>query len=147
MLLSCISRIECFVSCKFSTFCIQFIFVKLNTILHHDKAKPPFSNGEQRCTAVFRSLQRSCIGFRSRIWLEKFSLRITQYFSASIFTSILTSLPVPVAEKTSSEHDAAIIVFDFREGINEAMLSAWFPPQMLLGIVAKIVQSYKTLAE
>lgn len=39
---------------------------------------------------------------------KRFSLRIVLYFSASVVLSILTHLPVPVAEKTSP-HDGTLI--------------------------------------
>ena len=98
-------------------------------------------DGERCCTAIFRSLQRCLIGFKSGLWLghsrtfrdlsqshscvvlavclgslscwkvnlhpslrscvlwNRFSSRISQYFAPFIFPYILTSLPVPAAEK------------------------------------------------
>ena len=95
-------------------------------------------DGECCCTAIFRSLQRCSIRFKSGLWLghendiqrlvpkpllhcldcvlrvvvllegepspqsevlSRFSSRISLYFALFIFASILTSLPVPAAEK------------------------------------------------
>ena len=97
-------------------------------------------DGEHRCTAIFRSLQRCSIRFKSGLWLlhsrtfrdlsrshscivlavclgllscwkvnhpslrcwalrSRFSSRLPLYFAPFIFSSILSSLPVPAAEK------------------------------------------------
>ena len=85
-------------------------------------------DGERWWTAIFRSLQRCSIGFRSGLWLgqsrmvtelfrshsfvilayfslrsralwKRFSSRISLYLAAFIFPSIATSRPVPAAEK------------------------------------------------
>ena len=114
-------------------------------------------NGERRCTAIFRSLQRCSIGFKSGIWLDHsrtfrdlsrsqsciilavclgwltcwkvnlrpslrswvfwswFSSRISLYFAPLIYPSILTSLPIPAAEKTSPQHDAATTMLQCRD--------------------------------
>ena len=61
---------------------------------------------------------------------------------SSIFFSINLSLypaktPSSCCRKASPQHDAATTMFDCMYGINEAMLSAWFPTPTPLGIVAK----------
>ncbi len=106
-------------------------------------------DGKRWWTAIFRSLQRCSIGFKSGLWLghsrtvtellwshsfvilavclgslscwkvnlrpslrswalwRRFSSRISLYLAAFIFPSIATSRPVPAAEKTPPQHDAA----------------------------------------
>ena len=55
---------------------------------------------------------------------------ISLYFVPFIFPSILTSLPVPAAEKTSPQHDAAPTLLRHRDG-------ARFPPDVMLVVQAK----------
>ncbi len=80
-------------------------------------------DGKRWWTAIFRSLQRCSIGFKSGLWLghsrtvmellkvnlrpslrswalwRRFSSGISLYLAAFIFPSIATSRPVPAAEK------------------------------------------------
>ena len=62
---------------------------------------------------------------------------MSPYIAAFIFPLILTSLPVPAAEKTSSRHDAATTMLHCGDGIGQVMSGAWFPQDMTLGIQAK----------
>ncbi len=106
-------------------------------------------DGKRWWTAIFRSLQRCSIGFKSGLWLghsrtvtellwshsfvilavclgslscwkvnlrpslrswalwRRFSSRISLYLAAFIFPLITTRRPVPAAEKTPPQHDAA----------------------------------------
>ena len=80
-----------------------FPLITLHTVFHNDKAKTDFFRVFCKCMVSLRSL--SCwnvnLSPSPRSWAlwKRFSLRISLYFSAFIFPSILTSLPVPVADK------------------------------------------------
>ena len=110
---------------------------------------------EHHNTAVFRSLQRCLIGFKSGFWLGHARtfrdcclgcvLRVVvllegepspslrseaRFHHGYLIPSILYSLLVPPAEKTSSQHNAATTMLHRRDGIK-------FPPDVALGIQAK----------
>ena len=65
----------------------------------------------------------------SALW-SRFLSRISLYLTAFIFPSILTSLPVPAAEKISPQLDAATTMLHRQDG-------ARLPPDVNLGIQAK----------
>ncbi len=136
-------------------------------------------DGKRWWTAIFRSLQRCSIGFKSGLWLghsrtvtellwshsfvnlavclgslscwkvnlrpslrswalwRRFSSRISLYLAAFIFPSIATSRPVPAAEKTPPQHDAATTMLHCWDCIGQVMSSAWFSPHIPLRIKAK----------
>jgi len=59
------------------------------------------------------------------------------YITAFIFPSILTSVTVSAAEKTSPTHDAATTMLHCRDGIGQVMSGAWFPSDTTFAIQAK----------
>ncbi len=70
------------------------------------------------------------------LW-RRFSSRISLYLAAFIFPSIATSRPVPAAEKTPPQHDAATTMLHCWDCIGQVMSSAWFSPHIPLRIKAK----------
>ncbi len=59
---------------------------------------------------------------------------LSRYFGALVFSSTLMSPPVPTADKTAPQHEAATSTLYFWDGTLQVMSSDWFPSNMILEI-------------
>ena len=102
------------------------VAAQLFSVLYRD-VRSGSSPGSGWATQTFRDLY--CWKVNLPLW-SRFSSRTSLYFAPFIFALILTSLPVPAAEKRTTQYDAATTMLHRRDGAKS-------PPDMTLGIQAK----------
>ncbi len=107
-------------------------------------------DGKRWWTAIFRSLQRCSIGFKSELWLGH-SRTVTELLWSHSFVilavclgslscwkvNLRPSLRSWALWKTPPQHDAATTMLHCWDCIGQVMSSAWFSPHIPLRIKAK----------